>query len=356
MRDELKGRLDQYVTLRIGMLAEKIVEEQYALQSAFWKPYGSEGRKLSVRDAGYHIPFLVEAILASDPGIFNNYILWVKKLFKGLNFPEEILITTLECTRKVLKNEVPDDISALTDAYIGRGLEEVRKPVGTDEPFINTKSPLGVLASAYINALLEGDRHKASRMILAEAEKGTSIKSIYLEVFQKTQYEIGRLWLENRIGIAQEHYCSAATQVIMSQLYPYIFSGERIGHSIVTACVGGELHELGIRMVTDFFEMDGWDSYYLGANTPSSAILKAIRDYKADVLGLSVSMPNHISLLRETIEIIRSTGEGKNLIILIGGNAINNSNLRHEYFKANGFARNAGQAVELANQLISDKR
>ncbi|MDZ7776615.1 MAG: hypothetical protein U5L09_13885 [Bacteroidales bacterium] len=55
----------------------------------------------------------------------------------------------------------------------------------------------------------------------------------------------------------------------MSQLYPYIFNSQRVGKSMVAATVGGELHEMGIRMVADFFEMEGWDTWYLGANAPA---------------------------------------------------------------------------------------
>ena len=34
-----------------------------------------------------------------------------------------------------------------------------------------------------------------------------------------------------------KHYCTAATQLIMSQLYPYIFSGEKTAGAFVATCV-----------------------------------------------------------------------------------------------------------------------
>ena len=63
--------------------------------------------------------------------------------------------------------------------------------------------------------------------------------------------------------MAQEHYCTAATQLIMSQLYPYIFTTGKNGRVLVGTCVSGDLHEIGVRMVSDFFEMEGWDTFYL---------------------------------------------------------------------------------------------
>lgn len=97
------------------------------------------------------------------------------------------------------------------------------------------------------------------------------MKSIYLEVLQPVQREIGNLWQTNEVSVAQEHYCTAATQLIMGRLYPYLHLAPRNGKRVVVACVGGELHEVGARMVADILEMEGWDSYYLGANTPTRA-------------------------------------------------------------------------------------
>ena len=58
-------------------------------------------------------------------------------------------------------------------------------------------------------------------------------------MFQLSLREVGRLWQMNQISVAQEHYCTAATQLIMSQLYPYIFSGERRNRTLIAAYAGG---------------------------------------------------------------------------------------------------------------------
>ena len=90
-----------------------------------------------------------------------------------------------------------------------------------------------------LRLLLRGNRQAASQLILTAVARGVTVKDIYLHVFQRTQYEIGRLWQINRISVAQEHFCTAATQLIMSQLYPHIFRTERVGRRLVATCVGG---------------------------------------------------------------------------------------------------------------------
>ena len=115
------------------------------------------------------------------------------------------------------------------------------------------KNDLAITADQYLEKLLQKDRYGAEALIKEILAGGVSIKDVYLKVFQPVQWEIGRLWQINKITVAMEHYCTAATQFIMSRLYEYIFSTEKNGLSFVATSVSNELHELGIRMVSDFF-------------------------------------------------------------------------------------------------------
>jgi len=333
-------------------IAEKIVEIQYRNQPRFWKAYGSKGRALSIRDAGYHLPFLSESVASNDPAIFTEYVSWVKTLFRGLNFPDTVMISTLECTRETLEEYLTGEIMSTVSAFIQAGIGEMGKELVADPSFINSKNPHFELALSFHESLIRGDKMTAGKLITHAVEENVPVRNLYMDVFQVSQYEVGRRWLAGEISVAQEHFCSAATQLIMSQLYPYIFSGERTGKAMVAATIGGELHEIGIRMVSDFFEMDGWNTYYLGANTPTSGILSAAEQNNASLIALSIAMPYHGQLLRQTIEEIRSHSLGAHLKILVGGNAVNRRSGDYTYFGADGFAFDAETAIGEANRLM----
>lgn len=213
-------------------------------------------------------------------------------------------------------------------------------------------SPVGSLASDYIHALLNTDRMRASNMIMEAVESGTSIKDIYLHVFQASQREIGRLWQNGIIGVAQEHYCSAATQLIMSQLYPHIFSTTKIGKRFVATCVSGELHEIGLRMVSDFFEMEGWDTYYIGANAPTQSIIEAIHEHNANLVGLSATMYFNVSKIKEIISSIQNENFNQSVKILVGGYPFLITKNLWKEVGADGFATDAENALQMANQLV----
>lgn len=351
---DLHQQVSQTIQKRRQEFAEEIVAKQYALQPDFWASFGEEGRIKSVRDAGYHLSYLAEAINAGDPSLFMDYIDWVRVLFAGLNFSDEHLVATLECTAAALQKGLTSPMAAVAQEYLDAALHQVQTAPSTLPPFVKEEEPLGALARQYLEALLRGERHRASQLILQTIDEGVSVKDIYLHVFQRSQYEIGRLWQLNQVSVAEEHYVTAATQLIMSQLYPRIFSNDKNGLRLVAACIGGELHEIGIRMVADFFEMEGWDTYYLGANTPPESIVETVETRQADVLAISATMTFHVGAVANLIEQVRDTEAGRQAKILVGGYPFNVSSVLWERLGADASAPNAQEAIVVADRLVTN--
>ncbi len=349
-----RDRVDQVIGAQRDALSERIVARQYGLQPDRWEPYGDVGRAKSVRDAAYHLAYLSEAIAASDPSLFVDYVAWVKPLFAGLGFQDDVLLTTLECTREVLREALPGEMVAVVHEYIEAALGHLETSPQTVPSFLSAGAPLGGLARRYLDALLRGERHLASRLVLDAVEEGVSVKDIYLHVFQPSQREIGRLWQMNRLSVAQEHYCTAATQLVMSQLYPHVFSAPKLGRRLVVTCVGGELHELGARMVADFFEMAGWDTYYLGANTPTAGVLQTLEQRSPDVLAISATMTFHVSAVAELVADVRASDLGGRVSVLVGGYPFNVAPELWQRLGPDGCAKDAEEAVAVADRLVVD--
>lgn len=336
---------------KIESISETVVDTLHTIQPEMWKPYGQPGREKSVRDVGYHLTYLAEALEANDPQLFSEYLAWVKILFANLKFPDFVLLTTLEATRKVLAKNLAGETQSRALQFLDDGIASLAGAPGVIDSYLIGDAPLDVLARQFLDTLLRNDRRSASQLILNAVESGIAIKDIYLYVFQRTQHEIGRLWQTNQINVAQEHFCTAATQLVMSQLYPYLFTGERKDRRLVVSCIGGELHEIGARMVADFFEMDGWDTYFLGANTPSESILHTIKDREAHVLAVSATMTFHINKVKNLIADLRASQVAQTRV-LAGGYPFNLSTDLWRYVGADGYAQDALSAVAEAEKLM----
>jgi methanogenic corrinoid protein MtbC1 len=348
----LPEQTSQYIRKHQQEIAVQVVQRLDPPQDQGWSGNERELHQKSIRDVHYHLSYLAGALEHDDLLLFVDYLSWANTLFHSLNFPEEILHDTLRTMQDALQAELPPRLAAQALAFIEKGLENLETYPSSPSSFLQDHKPLYTLARQYLSALLNRNRAQASQMILhAVQEEEIPIKDIYLRVFQPVQKEIGRLWHLNQISVAQEHYCTAATQLIMSQLYPVLFRSEKHGHRLVAACVGKELHEIGIRMVADFFELDGWDTYYLGANTPSDTILEAIEDHQADLVALSATITPHIKEVKKLIAQIRAHYENT-VKIMVGGYPFNTSPNLWRRVNADGYAGDAQEAISIASQWL----
>ena len=333
-------------------LAEAAVVDDYSRRGAYLERYGPRGRARYLEDTAYHLSFLAQALRSASPALFTDYIAWVKVLLVHLGIPTDDLVENLQCVCRALRNTLPPELAAVACAYVEGGLDQLPQLPDELQTYLAETQPLAPLAHDYLQALLRGERATAARLIHDAVDSGISVKEIYLRVFQSTQYEIGRLWQLNQLTVAQEHYCSAVTQSIMSQLHTQIFATARSGPTFVAACVQGELHEIGMRIVADCLEMEGWDTFYLGANTPTAGIVETVVQRRAAVLGLSATMTFHVDAVAHVIEAIRSNDACRAVKILVGGYPFRVAGNLWQTVGADGCGLTATEAVGVANRMV----
>ncbi len=331
-------------------LAERFTREHFARHPELEARYGSHGRTKCLEDAAYHLRYLAEALAVLEPSLFANYITWAGAMLAARGIPAGDLRENLAMIAAVLEHELDEPDATVAADYIRQA---TRRLSDAPEP----RSPLDgrpheELARTYLDALLRGDRAEAARHVVAAVDRGVPLRDVYLHVFQACQHEIGRLWQLNRLSVAQEHFCTAATQLIMARFYPMIFQGERNGRRFLGASVGHELHELGIRMVSDFFEMDGWESFYVGANTPIDSLVQIVTQRRPHVVGLSTTLTTHLGTLAEAIEALRGVEAARGVPILVGGYPFNVAPGLAERIGADGSCTDASEAVATAQRLL----
>ena len=306
----------------------------------------------TVKDTGYHVSFLAAALWTNEQIIFDDYVRWVRVLFENLRIPMEWLVGSLADIRDVLPELVSPEVAQDAAAVIDAALLRMNDPGDEMPTHIQPEAPLSELAMRYLSAVLGGDRADALQAVLSAAESGVPIVDLYRHVLEPAQLELGRLWHMNAITVAQEHYATAVTQMVMAQLYRFMFTGRHSGGVLVAACVGDELHELGMRMVADHFEMAGWDTHFVGANTPVGAIVDLAAQRGADIVALSATMTYHVPEVAETIDALRADERTSAMPVLVGGYLFNLVPDLYLQVGADGYAPDARQAIETAKRLV----
>ena len=211
---------------------------------------------------------------------------------------------------------------------------------------------ISLLRRTYLDLLLAGQRHKAMQAVLSQVEAGLPVDTVYIDVLQPVLYELGRLWQINEIDVATEHYVTAVTQLLMARLFPYALNQKRVSRSMIGCCLGSELHELGMRMVCDFFEFKGWNTYFLGAITPQESLLGAIRSRRPDLLCLSATMAFGLPQIRDLIKRIQDSSTDTVPKIMVGGLPFIISPGLSAIVGADATAPDARLAVQVADKLF----
>lgn len=308
-----------------------------------------------VQYAGYDVAYLAYALQTGRSALLEHYVRWLYSMLSGHGIPAAMVVRmTLENLRAALHEVLPAADLPVVDTLLDRAGAMDPEADLTPPSFLDAASAHAALAEGYLQRLLAADRYGATRLIRETAADGVPVQALYLDVFEPVQREIGRLWQTQKISVAREHFASATTQMAMSQLYDRIFDPDapRTGRCLVAACIGDELHEIGLRMVADLAEMRGFETVFLGANTPPLAIAQTLRETGAQALALSCSMIVHVESIRAAIEHLRGVGfEG--LPILVGGYPFNLAPELAEIVGADGTARHAAAAVEQISNLAA---
>lgn len=169
----------------------------------------------------------------------------------------------------------------------------------------------------YFSCLLSGNKRECTAITQELIAQKVPVYDLYINLFQASMYQIGKLWESNKISVAVEHMTTAITEGLLNLVYPIIFSDEHIDKSAVIACVPNEYHQLGAKIIADIFELNHWDGYFLGSNTPAQELLRVIDEKRPDLLGLSMSIYFSLPALEQTIQVVKSSYP--ELEIIVGG-------------------------------------
>lgn len=306
------------------------------------------------QDTVYNLQYLAESLQLGSLELWENYVHWLKQLLGPLNLSMPALAEHFQIMGDVLSAEFDAETSSCV-RYLctqASGIVLSNNFVAPTEPF--PESDFGTHAKHYQELLLTSQKHRAINYIDELLESGVPVRNIYLDVLQRVQREIGSLWHLNKISVAQEHYCTGITQLIIARLYPRLFNQQIHKFKMVSTCVSGELHELGLRMVTDIMEMDGWDTCYLGANMPNSVILKTIAEKQADLVAISVTFPLNLHKAEELITSIRQDARLAGVKILVGGYPFIQDASLWQKIGADSFAPDARIAGRIATSMVEN--
>lgn len=212
-------------------------------------------------------------------------------------------------------------------------------------------------STEFLDALTRGDRRSAERLVDAALDRGAHLRELYLETIQPAMQEVGRLWQENRLSVAEEHLATAITQAAMGRAFERVYRWyDRRTPTLIAACADDERHQMGLRMLCDLLELEGWDTTYLGASVPVESLVDMVEKRRPDVVALSAAIAPHLPRVRAAIEAIRASGMAPMPLIVVGGRAIGGDEALAKRLGADFTAADASDAVRELTTRFADRR
>ncbi|MFW5643951.1 MAG: cobalamin B12-binding domain-containing protein, partial [Alkalispirochaeta sp.] len=332
-------------------IAYEITDELVRTQRATGTPAGLS-REALLEYTQHDLSKLFISIVSHRPELFRKYVEWQRSLFVHRNIPSATILDQLIVTRSVLTRHLsPAEMGSVQEilTIAEAVLEGIMQP---EEPYIRPAAPCADLAAEYLSLLIERRGDEAVALVCGAVDAGLDTTAAYLDIIEPVQREVGRLWQINELSVGGEHYATETSRILMAALRSRFSPRSLRDTAVVTACLGGELHELGARMVSDFLYLGGYRSIFVGGNTPHDTILTEIERSGAAVLALSATMTLQVRNAYELIDRLRHQF-GRNVQVLVGGYAFNQAPSLVDDIGADLYADRADHAVEIIGREVT---
>jgi methanogenic corrinoid protein MtbC1 len=119
---------------------------------------------------------------------------------------------------------------------------------------------------------------------------------------------------------------------------------------VVLGTVRGDIHDIGKDIVGFMLEVNGFEVHDLGIDQPEDVFVKAVSEYKPQVLALSGFLSVAFDSMKSTIEEVEKAGLRNNLKIIIGGGQMDDT--VRKYTTADAYGDDAMAAVAFAKQTV----
>ena len=200
-------------------------------------------------------------------------------------------------------------------------------------------------------AVLEGDAEEAASQVQAGLEAGIAPSDILNKGCIAAMGEVGRLFEEGEMFVPEMLIAARAMQAGMTILKPHLAEGEiTSAGKVIVGTVAGDLHDIGKNLVGMMMEGAGFEIVDLGTDVSAEKFVNALREHKADIIGMSALLTTTMPSMTATIEALTEAGLRDQVKVLVGGAPVTQAFA--DEIGADGFAPDASSATRVAKALL----
>lgn len=160
---------------------------------------------------------------------------------------------------------------------------------------------------------------------------------------------VGQRYENNEIFVPEMLFSAKAMKSGLELIKPLLLEGsDLILGKVIVGTVQGDLHDIGKNLVCMMLEGAGFQIEDLGINVPAPKFVEAAKNEPDALIGMSALLTVTMKNMKGVIDMMRASGlENK---VFIGGAPVTPGFA--EEIGAEGYAKNANQAVQEAKRLL----
>jgi methanogenic corrinoid protein MtbC1 len=158
--------------------------------------------------------------------------------------------------------------------------------------------------------------------------------------FEKGEYFVGDLIFAGELLTSS-----------IEKLKPLLGSGGSGNRgTVVLGTVEGDIHDIGKNIFKGMAEAAGFKVVDIGIDQAPAAFVKAVKENKPKIVGLSGVLTLSIDSMKRTIAALKEAGLRDSVKIEIGGNAVNAEACT--FVGADAWSKNAAEAVKICGTWV----
>ena len=186
-------------------------------------------------------------------------------------------------------------------------------------------------------------------------ERGWEAKKVLDEALVGGMNIVGEDFRDGILFVPEVLMAANAMKAGMAILRPLLAeTGAKPVGKMVIGTVKGDIHDIGKNLVGMMMEGAGFEVVDIGINTDAEAYIEALKKERPDILGMSALLTTTMPYMKVVIDAMKEAGIRDDYIVMVGGAPLNEE-FGHAV-GADAYCRDAATAVEVAKQLVSERR
>jgi 5-methyltetrahydrofolate--homocysteine methyltransferase len=200
-------------------------------------------------------------------------------------------------------------------------------------------------------ALHAGDVQGAESAVAFALENAMTAHAL-LDALRSIMDEVGQKYQSGEYFIPELVMSGQAAQAGVQLLLPHIAAGSGgFLATVVLGTVAGDIHDLGKMILFTTLSAAGFQVFDLGVDVPAAKFVEKAVEVDARIIAASALMSTTKLQMKGITEAIVEAGLRSKVKIMFGGAAVT-PEYAHS-IGADGYARDAYEAVEIARSLVS---